>query len=370
MKRKRPIVKDTSDNETESVKPPVKKPRIQQDSHTDKEKESLNQHQVPIYGNYKSYYEKRREKNKIDSRLTCLKSSWFKNAKCLDIGCNSGKMPIEIAENFECKSVMGVDIDNELIDQARKHVRNLVEEMAAEDEILNESDLAFIPKGYFPISCEISHGKLPLMNNILTSTNNKSNQDSDKDKFEVNKNPSKNDSTEKSSKTRPQFPYNISFVCANFIGDRVQIDSESNETITRDETKQRKCSVRDKNANLFESNQFNVITCFSVTKWIHLNWGDKGLKMLFHKVYECLKPEGWFILEPQPWKSYKKKHNFSERHRIHYKNAEFKPEDFIPFLIEEVGFLPTYHRATPHQVESKGFEREILAFQKPTKLEH
>ena len=49
----------------------------------------------------------------------------------------------------------------------------------------------------------------------------------------------------------------------------------------------------------------DTIMCLSVTKWVHLNQGDEGLKRLFIKVKEALVPGGWFILEPQPWKSYK-----------------------------------------------------------------
>lgn len=33
------------------------------------------------------------------------------------------------------------------------------------------------------------------------------------------------------------------------------------------------------------SNKYEVITCFSVTKWIQLNWGDDGIMKLFHKFY-------------------------------------------------------------------------------------
>lgn len=48
----------------------------------------------------------------------------------------------------------------------------------------------------------------------------------------------------------------------------------------------------------------DTIMCLSVTKWVHLNQGDKGLKRLFAKIKQALVPGGWFILEPQPWRSY------------------------------------------------------------------
>lgn len=32
--------------------------------------------------------------------------------------------------------------------------------------------------------------------------------------------------------------------------------------------------------------KFDTIICFSVTKWIHLNYGDIGIKILFLKAYE------------------------------------------------------------------------------------
>ena len=49
----------------------------------------------------------------------------------------------------------------------------------------------------------------------------------------------------------------------------------------------------------------DTIMCLSMTKWVHLNQGDEGLKRLFVKVKDALVPGGCFILEPQPWKSYK-----------------------------------------------------------------
>ena len=55
-----------------------------------------------------------------------------------------------------------------------------------------------------------------------------------------------------------------------------------------------------------EPGSFDTITCFSVTKWVHLNGGDEALQALLAKVYSLLAPGGRFVLEPQQWVSYKK----------------------------------------------------------------
>ena len=54
-----------------------------------------------------------------------------------------------------------------------------------------------------------------------------------------------------------------------------------------------------------EPQSLDTITCLSVSKWVHVTGGDAKLKKLFAKVRELLVPGGYFILEPQPWKSYK-----------------------------------------------------------------
>lgn len=74
-----------------------------------------------------------------------------------------------------------------------------------------------------------------------------------------------------------------------------------------------------------EESAYDVITCLSTVKWIHLHHGDEGIlywmmnwfvfsnffflgvKRLFRKVYKALRSGGRFILEPQPWQSYRKK---------------------------------------------------------------
>ena len=44
----------------------------------------------------------------------------------------------------------------------------------------------------------------------------------------------------------------------------------------------------------------NIRICsLQVTKWVHLNHGDAGVKLLFRKVFKMLRPGGLFILESQ-----------------------------------------------------------------------
>jgi 7SK snRNA methylphosphate capping enzyme len=45
----------------------------------------------------------------------------------------------------------------------------------------------------------------------------------------------------------------------------------------------------------------------SITKWIQLHGGDKGLKSFFKKVYDSLAPGGTFVLEPQDFDTFQKR---------------------------------------------------------------
>lgn len=51
---------------------------------------------------------------------------------------------------------------------------------------------------------------------------------------------------------------------------------------------------------------FDTIVMLNTTKWIHLNWGDAGLKQAFKRIAAQLNPGGCFILEAQGWPSYTK----------------------------------------------------------------
>ncbi|EPB72544.1 Bicoid-interacting protein 3 [Ancylostoma ceylanicum] len=109
--------------------------------------------------------------------------------------------------------------------------------------------------------------------------------------------------------------------------------------------------------------EFDVILALSITKWIHLNYGDDGLRRFFRRAYNQLLPGGRFVVEPQPFASYRKRSKMTEKLRTNYAAIEFKPEDFEMYLIETVGFESVEHLGAPC-AKTKGFERPIDVYLK------
>ncbi|PAA54457.1 hypothetical protein BOX15_Mlig032688g1 [Macrostomum lignano] len=138
---------------------------------------------------------------------------------------------------------------------------------------------------------------------------------------------------------RTGFPYNVFFQAGNYV-----LDSE--EQLAK-----------------VEENKYDIIQAFSITKWIHLNWGDRGLKLFFRRAFRELRPDGKLILEPQPFQSYKKKLLCPE-HKRNYANIEMRPEKFREYLEREVGFAHSLYISEQQQYH--GFQRPVLMCTKPT----
>lgn len=170
----------------------------------------------------------------------------------------------------------------------------------------------FKPDEYFPISFPKSYGLIPAL---------------------------KNTNAEQTTKTRIQFPNNVFFRTANYV-------------------------LKDDSQLSHDSPQYDLILCLSVTKWIHLNFGDSGLKLVFKRMFNQLRPGGKLILEAQNWASYKKKKKLTEKIFDNYKNIEFYPNKFHEYLLgPDVGFSHSYPLGIPRHL-SKGFKRPIQLYVK------
>jgi hypothetical protein len=69
-----------------------------------------------------------------------------------------------------------------------------------------------------------------------------------------------------------------------------------------------------------EMNSFEVISCFSVIKWIHLYGGDIGLMHFFESCKSLLTTGGLLLFEYQEWESYLKKQNLNDVSFLFFKD--------------------------------------------------
>ncbi|XP_058452002.1 7SK snRNA methylphosphate capping enzyme bin3 [Malaya genurostris] len=228
------------------------------------------------YGNYDRYYGYRNiQKTPMDDvRLQAFieQKELFVGKNMLDIGCNNGSLTILIALHCQPSSVVGIDIDGDLIGSARRHLSTKLK------------------------SC--------LLENV--------------------------DATSLKS---------VEFRRANYV-------------------------YQDEKLLENEKPQFDVILCLSVTKWIHLNFGDDAVKLTFKRVFRQLRDGGIFVLEAQPWSSYKHKKKLTPEIYENYKLIQFRPEDFCGYLMgDEIGFRETFELKTANH-SMKGFRRPIHVFLK------
>ncbi|KAL1200146.1 putative RNA methyltransferase [Cardamine amara subsp. amara] len=151
-------------------------------------------------------------------------------------------------------------------------------------------------------------------------------------------------------------------------GSKEQSISHSNAE-TKSETKDLSQIVSFQKENFVQTrnldeNSYDTILCLSVTKWVHLNWGDDGLITLFSKIWRLLNPGGIFVMEPQPWKSYENNRRVSETTAMNYRSIVLRPEHFQEILLDKIGFRTVEDLTSSLSGASKGFDRQILAFQK------
>jgi hypothetical protein len=65
------------------------------------------------------------DQGELDPRLEALDPEWFEKKRVLDVGCNDGRLTLSMACKYGCKSVVGVDIDVQLVSRACKSLAAL-----------------------------------------------------------------------------------------------------------------------------------------------------------------------------------------------------------------------------------------------------
>ncbi len=319
-------------------------------------------------GNYDSYYNYRYEKRWQDPRLKLLKKDLFLNKTCLDIGCNEGSLTIMIAIRFFPKKITGLDIDYRLINKAISNLKyfekqqglskaapsravekqeesveleNKPEENAVDNEKVKQlmEKLKHFPKSFtvnMGIPTNWGHNDI-TKNKVLAATTDKvvsEVQEEEKREGQMMIETAK-EKKKPGLQIENRFPDNIQFQVENFV----------------------------KDMNVVE--QYDTILCLSTVKWIHFNWGDCGVRRLFKKVYDSLRPGGYFVFEPQDWRSYKKRKYFTKEFKETYKKITFRPNNFENYLVQRLGFK-LVDKLVPdsENVKNEGFKRSIFVFQK------
>uniref|UniRef100_A0A182SQ80 RNA methyltransferase n=1 Tax=Anopheles maculatus TaxID=74869 RepID=A0A182SQ80_9DIPT len=134
-----------------------------------------------------------------------------------------------------------------------------------------------------------------------------------------------------------KFPHNVRFKTMNYV-------------------------LKDESLINYDTQQYDLILCLSVTKWIHLNYGDLGLKIAFKRMFNHLRPGGKLILEAQNWPSYKKKMKLTRTIFENFTGIELLPARFHDYLLSpEVGFSHSFPLGIPRHL-SKGFRRPIQLY--------
>ncbi|KAK9148579.1 hypothetical protein Scep_007336 [Stephania cephalantha] len=265
------------------------------------EKRKRKPREMAIFGNYRNYYGYRVCRDvKEDPRLRVFKREWFEGKDCLDIGCNQGILTINIAKSYCCRSMVGVDIDSFLVENAYWNLKRMSKRESITRQSSNVSDSEFSEEvhecGIGSRTAFSGSEKGAVLNDLLER---------------------------------------VSFRKENFVKELYQ-----------------------------ESEAYDTILCLSVTKWIHLNWGDDGLITLFANIWRLLRLGGILLLEPQPWKSYQKNYQVSETASLNYHNIQFHPSLFQEILLDKVGFRMVENITERLPGSAAGFDRPIFAFQK------
>ena len=311
----------------------------------------------PIYGNFQRYYHIRNPLPSaadedpsngahpalaVDGRVSAMlrylanhyaASKSGGDVRVLDVGCNSGKVTIEMAQmlprlwrresqlgGWETNvEVVGVDIDPTLIKQARaaadvarsrcrpEHLGGAVGEGVdiKPDSLPPESV-------YFPSVFPSLYGCIPA-----------------------------DDSRDSETDLRQHHhlsPPNLTLLTANFVDPHASVASHPLLTT-----------------------RFHLTLALSITKWIHIQFGDAGLLKFLARIAHTLLAGGLLFLERQEWTSYASAKNLDPTIRGKIRRLQLRPGGDFDWWLETFGLEL---EGEAGQGRGVGFERPLQVFRR------
>jgi 7SK snRNA methylphosphate capping enzyme len=302
------------------------------------------------FGNYNRFYYKKYLEALKDERLGVIKKEWFIGKRCLDIGCNDGTLTLMLAMEYEPKLIEGIDIDYRLIKTAVKNLKYLTRNNLSETYINN---LLLAEQSFRKDNNIVEQ----ILNNQEDESVSVQNALVDKVKDKLKESHKMNDILNK-LKDMP-----VSFIMPKTVEkdklDLLKSDNNNGQGLNNVMFRQENYIAEVKE----EVDKYDTIVCLSTAKWIHLNYSDVGIKLMFYNVYRQLKLEGLFIFEFQCWKSYKKRQDLTKRTKENFEKIKLKPEMFKQYLEETYGYECVEITNPPSNAKKK-YDRPIYVFKK------
>ncbi len=110
----------------------------------------------------------------------------------------------------------------------------------------------------------------------------------------------------------------------------------------------------------YNRTRFDLITCFSVSMWIHLNHGDDGLRIFIQKLSTYAR---YLLLEPQPWRCYqtaaRRMRKLKQPEFEHLSEINYRCEQLRPFTLK---LCKDHNLVLVQNFGSTDWKREVIFF--------
>lgn len=217
-----------------------------------------------------------------DPRVALLPRAAFPaGGRVLDVGCSAGTTALLVAERFPAlQSVVGVDVDGDMVRRARAAL--------AARRLLPPAPAGGVPSAAGAVSAA------PLSVRLTDAA------------------------------------------AAATAAAAVTASSAPRPASALDRVLFRREDILDDSVELHDARGYDAVLCLRVTKWVHLNHGDRGIFRLFRRLHALLAPGGRLVLQAQPLASYKRSARGMPPDVL--SRIALAPADFPEYLLLRVGF--------------------------------